>query len=364
MTSEERNRAAASWNDFCERLKLAGAPLFSPHAPNDELSRAEAVRYLTRLTRAALETFVEFADPAAPVLRRTVHETIKMGADNPDNWYENAPIHGDFEYRLHGTRGTVAYLSIATQVGHYGQGRGMPPAGFVEVKDLTLGPNDSLEIRLSREPKPGNWLKLPDADGTLIVRQTFLDRKNETRAELAIERIDSREQTSALSLPGLERGLASAASLVTACAMIFPTWAQGFKKHKNALPRFDPNLSRMFGGDPNIAYYHSYWELADDEALVIEVTPPVCEYWNFQLNNYWMESLDYRYHDVCINKAGATLQSDGSVRVVVAHEDPGVPNWLTTAGHGFGTMCWRWVRAPENPEPRTRVVKLRELGTT
>ena len=119
----------------------------------------------------------------------------------------------------------------------------------------------------------------------------------------------------------------------------------------------------MFGGDPNIAYYHSYWELAADEALVIEVTPPECEYWNFQLNNYWMESLDYRHYEVCINKAGARLNDDGSVRLVVAARDPGVFNWLDTAGHAFGTMCFRWVRAPEHPQPRTRVVKLSELAS-
>ena len=48
------------------------------------------------------------------------------------------------------------------------------------------------------------------------------------------------------------------------------------------------------GGDPNICYYHSYWQLGSEEDLVIEVTPPDCDSWNFQLDNNWMESLDYR----------------------------------------------------------------------
>ena len=43
------------------------------------------------------------------------------------------------------------------------------------------------------------------------------------------------------------------------------------------------------------------------------------------------------------------------------HEDPGVENWLTTAGHDRGAMCWRWIRAAAHPQPRTRVVPLAEL---
>jgi hypothetical protein len=96
---------------------------------------------------------------------------------------------------------------------------------------------------------------------------------------------------------------------------------------------------------------------------VIEVTPPECEHWNFQLNNHWMESLEYRYFPVWVNKHSARLREDGSVRVVVAHEKPtqGADNWIDTCGHERGTMCWRWIRAQDHPEPRTRVVKLAEL---
>jgi len=50
------------------------------------------------------------------------------------------------------------------------------------------------------------------------------------------------------------------------------------------------------GGDQNIVYYHSHWDVADDEALLIEAMPLERGHWNFQLNKYWMESLDYRDH--------------------------------------------------------------------
>jgi len=36
---------------------------------------------------------------------------------------------------------------------------------------------------------------------------------------------------------------------------------------------------------------------------------------------------------------------DGTIRIVVAAEDPAIPgsNWLDTAGHAFGTDCFRWI---------------------
>jgi hypothetical protein len=74
-----------------------------------------------------------------------------------------------------------------------------------------------------------------------------------------------------------------------------------------------------------------------------------------------MESLDYRYYRITINKHTARYEDDGSLRIVVAHEDPGHPNWIETAAHHQGTMCFRWIRADEHPQPATRVVKLSEL---
>jgi hypothetical protein len=136
----------------------------------------------------------------------------------------------------------------------------------------------------------------------------------------------------------------------------------GFLPHANELPPFDPAVATAAGGIPDCMYYHSYWRLEPDEALVVEVTPPRCDYWNIQLNNHWMESLDYRYHRIALNKHDAVLERDGSVRIVVSHRDPGHPNWLETAGHDRGTMCLRWIRAGEHPTPRTRVVKLADLG--
>ena len=164
-----------------------------------------------------------------------------------------------------------------------------------------------------------------------------------------------------LGSENLDEGLKMTANLVVGVPLLFGRWVRGFRQHTNRLPRMDPQLSTSAGGDPDIAYYHSYWALGPEEALVIDVRPPECEYWNFQLNNHWMESLDYRYYTVHLNNHTARYERDGSVRIVVAHRDPGLPNWLTTTGHTCGTMCLRWVKAREFPEPRTTVVRMADL---
>ncbi len=349
------------WERFCDDLKAAGASLEFPGAPRNDFDRAEGYRYLSRLLRAGLEAFVEYADPRYPVLHRVVHETVKMGSDNPDNWYMTARISGAHRYRIRGRRNTVAYLAFGTQKGHYGRGGGLPPTGFLEASQLEIDAEGRFEITLSVEPSEGNWLPMEPETGTLIVRQTFLDRATEQIADLEIECLDGSDEPSLLTPEALVDGLSQTSALVAGASLLFAKWARDFQRHSNELPQFDPERSNRAGGDPNIIYYHSHWALAPDEALVIEATPPPCEHWNFQLNNYWMESLDYRHHQVHVNKHSAKLRADGSVQIVVAHEDPGCDNWIRSLGHSSGTMCFRWVRAQSHPQPQTRVVKLAQL---
>jgi hypothetical protein len=115
-------------------------------------------------------------------------------------------------------------------------------------------------------------------------------------------------------------------------------------------------------GTPDNIYALGEFRLATDEALVIEGRSPRCTYWGVQLWNRYMQSLDYRYHRVSINGTQAVLEPDGSFRVVVAHRDPGVPNWIEPAGHPEGLVFCRWLQAESLPEqPSSRVVPVGTL---
>jgi hypothetical protein len=360
---ESRLLDGEAWFDFCELLKRAGHQVLRAETPANAFDRAEGWRYLTRLMRVGLEMFVEAGTPEFPTFMVPSHETAKIGADNPDMAYMAARINGKYRYRVTGQRGTVASINFSTKRGGYDRGGRLLPGDFLDSANLKVAPDGSFELMLAPDHQPGNWLRTEADTVQLLVRQVFLDRFTERPATLHIECLDTLDGTPLPLDPAtFHDNLARTAAFVENTSRTFADWAQGFQRHVNQLPPADQAVCQAVGGDPNIFYYHSYWSLKDDEALVFELDHiPPCEYWNLQINNHWMESLDYRYFTICLNAHTAQLDPEGGARLVLAHHDPGIPNWLHTAGHHQGTMCWRWIGAPEPLHPRVRLVKLADL---
>ncbi len=361
-STETRIADGSAWRDFCRALEAAGDTILREGTPTDAFNRAEGVRYLSRLVRAGLESFVESSDPRYPRFFQLSNETIKIGNDNPDNLYHNANITGAYDYRISGNRGSVPYLTFGTKGGGYESDGTMVPTGQLDLEDMTCSPNGDFEIIVSAKQQPGNWLPMQQNTSTMVVRQTFNLRANETPASYSIECLNP-DASDSLRPEALEPALARAAAFVKGTANVFVDWMNGFSQHENALPPNDQAVCQRAGGDSNIYYHNSAWRLAPDEALLIEATPPECATWNLQISNHWMESLDYRYHRIHVNKFTAHYEPDGSVRIVLAHRNPGAafPNWLETCDHDRGAMLFRYVGATEFPPIATRVVKLVDL---
>ncbi len=361
--AERRVISGQTWDDFCDSLKDAGQLLNRPNSPQDAFNRAEGYRYLARILRSALESFLEQGDPAFPSLRTPAHGAIKLGADNPDNCYQSTPINPLYDYKITGTRGTVDYLGLGTVINKYSSGGGMKTDGFLDSMNMEVNEDGTLEIVLSQKPQPGNWLRMGPDSNSLNVRQTFQDRNNEEPADLKIERIGAEgDRPEPLSPEKLDTALQSAAQYLKATTGMFEDWAASFLPATNQVAAADQDYCQSIGGDPNIYYFHSAWKLADDEALLVEAkNVPECQTWNFVLQNWWMESLDFENHNIHFNKHTAHYEEDGSVRIIVAHKKPNHPNWVETADHNMGTLCWRWIGASEHPPVDAKVVKFDDL---
>jgi hypothetical protein len=90
--------------------------------------------------------------------------------------------------------------------------------------------------------------------------------------------------------------------------------------------------------------------LSADQALVMRGRFPRCRFANVVLWNHRLQTPPYRYRDVSINRNQVQYEDDGSFKIVIAHRDPGVPNWIDTAGQETGMIFWRFLM-PEEPAP-------------
>jgi hypothetical protein len=217
-----------------------------------------------------------------------------------------------------------------------------------------------VQIIASATPKSGAWLPLAADSTMIIVRQSYLDRTKEQPGSYRIERIGAPAQPAPLDPSVMVGALERSANFVFGTANTFADWTRRFASAPNQLPDHGQAAFQKAGGDPNIFYCHGYWNLRPGEMWVIETDIPDCPYWNFQLNNWWMESLDYRHHQITVNKHTAKLDDQGRLVLVVADQDPGFGEWIDTAGHRTGTALLRWVGAKQHPIPVCRVERAPE----
>jgi hypothetical protein len=349
------------WDAFCENLKDIGSIIESESALN-ETDQAEGYRYLLRLMRLSLEMNLEHSNPSTPSFYNLSHETAKIGADNPDNIYLNANIDGRQSYEISGNVGESNYLSFGLKENRYSKDGTMISLGEIDMRDMTVDASGDFILYLGNQGESKNFLPLPKNANMLIVRQTYENRISQTHAKINIKTTSSQATPELLTPAKLETQLNQSLAFVSGTASTFVKWVHEFKNnHRNQLPMGDQAFFQAAGGDPKICYLHGYYDFCKDEYLEITTNIPDCEYWNFQLENYWMESLDYRHYPIHINKSSAILNSDNTLTINVSHHHINMENNLITEGRNNGAMLLRWIGASTYPIPTVEIKKLDAL---
>jgi len=351
-----------AWTGLLDVLGRAGAVLQSDRAPSTPVDQAAGYRHLLVLLALAIDEALRPSDPHDPFFApANVDNVLKWGMDCPDAAYTGAAIRPDATYRIRGRRGSVRYLGFQVM-------SGIANSGNVVADDLEMDNDGTFEIMLSAAPRPGNWMALEPGSSSVVVRQFFYDWDTEEPARLEIECLDASgarrsapaRDDDVLSAAGVGRQLAALGRFVEASVEFWLDIEEGGRAQ--GVNMFRPPAARtdMGGAAENVSVWGS-WQLDADEALLIEVAPPEALYWSVSLGNYWWETIDYANHQSSLNGHQAVVDGDGVFRAVVAGRDPGVANWLDTAGHRQGAMIFRWLRAADAPVPATRVVKVAEL---
>jgi hypothetical protein len=348
-----------AYTDLLEALARAGAVVGSDRSPAAAVDRAAGYRHLLVLLALAIDEALRPSDPYDPFFApANVDNVLKWGMDCPDAAYTGAAIRPDATYRIRGRRSTVRYLGFQVM-------SGIANSGNLVADDLALGPDGTFEIVLAADPQPGNWMALPPGTSSIVVRQFFYDWDTEEPAQLEIECLEAATRPPAgraddLSPAGVGRQLRALGDFTEASIAFWLDVEEGGRSAGVNLFRPPAALTEMGAAAENVSVWGS-WDVGEDDALLIEVTPPEARYWSVSLGNYWWETIDYANHQSSLNGHQAVLDPDGVFRAVVAGRDPGVANWLDTAGNRQGAMIFRWLRAAGAPVPDTRLVPLTDL---
>ena len=358
-TDEADVISGQAWTDFAEAVRRAGDEILRGDVPGSPLDRATGFRHLLILMHIAIDQQLDRSDPWYPSLGQISRTDLyKWGLDCPDAAYRGSAIKGDLTYRVWGNLGTVHYLSFQVN-------EGMRNHGNIRGDQLQTGPDGSFELWIGPDRHEGNWLRTPPTAGQLIIRQFFYDWDTEQAATLHIERVSGGDPPAGddATFPNparVARQLRGVGTFLNGMAKVWnDAEVEGQKTSRNA---FQPATAKpeTGGAEENINGW-GHFDLGPDEALIVEVEPAQAHYWSLHVGNFWWESLDYATRQTSLNGRQAVLDDDGLFRAVIAHADPGVPNWLDTMGHLVGPMLFRWVISDSAPEPVCTVVPFADV---
>jgi hypothetical protein len=329
----------------------------------DPIDVAEAYRYVGQLLSGASELFFE-ADPDYPRFASIVSPARKFQGDNPDAIYHWARIRGDRAYRITGTTEQECYTSFTIHARAADGGMAGALLGDMNDRQFAIAADGSYSLVLSATEQPGNWMRLDPAAHSVVVRSYFqlpTSAQNDAavHVRIAIEAIDGGGPPPPLSDGALAERLREGVAFLRQATLgqalaSAPSRAPFASNEPNVLPT--PFSFRDSGlpvpGAADITYALTRWHLERDEALVMTGVLPKCAFANVMLWNRNMQTLEYRHRRSSLNMSQIALEPDGTYRIVIAHRDPGSPNWLDCEGHRSGTIFWRFL-LPETAPERT-----------
>ncbi|MEB4211655.1 DUF1214 domain-containing protein [Mycobacterium sp. 94-17] len=348
---------SAAWSHLVHRLSAAAQTVESDPASRNRIDAAAGFRHLLVLLTAGIDEALRFdPDPALRVQRTSTDDIVTWGMECPDCLYTRAALRGGESYRLFGHRGTARYVGLQTM-------RGITATANELVDELETDPDGNFEVLLSAAEPPGhvgNWMRIDGEHPTLTVRHFFYDWDTEVPSSLRIERLGEPVRATA---PPVDPYRAVTRQL-TALGDFVADNLTFFLQFGSAAPPngFLPPIDRTdMGAAAENRPVIGRWELRPDEALIVEVEPPQGIYWSFSIGNPWWETIHYGRHQSSLNAHQTAVDSDGLVRVVLCDRDPGVANWLDTAGHSNGPIILRCVRTETAPTPTTRLVPFGDI---
>lgn len=339
------------WTSLTEAIDFAVSAVVDDEDPLNERELADGNQYVMRILRAVGETSLVSFDFERPSFLTMFESVRHLGAAGPDIDYDVAILSPGQRYVITGVRGDASYVGIVVYGASGAEGASSILAS-VDIDDL-VDPTGAFTYEFD----------YPDA-ARVIIRQYFHDRSVESRGTWEIDRIDAPAsgQSAETPLPQMAivgHQISNGAKTLTWNAQLNRLWTPERRAYPNEFVRLAAEDIVAAVPNPDVTYAFTWWRLAADESLVIEVRPPETRYWAVQLCDRWFQS--YPQRQTNLNGQQVEYRDDGTVRIVLAETDPGTANWLETSGHTTGVVFFRWLHADPETLPTCRVVPVGQL---
>lgn len=300
--------------------------------------------------------------PAARFFGRDVPGS-RWGGDSPDFTYRIIPIEHGGRYEVRGkhtceTPPTASYVLVANTATSV-------TLGAVESRDIPVDANGEFVITLDSSPAAGrpNHIQTQPGAYFLFIRDAIGDWYTQTPNALRVRRLDTPKRG-----PLTEEEMAQRAAhhMVNDHYLVYWFSRLGYGVPPNQMRA--PSASGEKGGLVFQWGSQGNIRLADDEALIMTANSAGALFRNIVLQDVFFLTVDYWKRTTSLNTSQMVADADGRYTYVVAHEDPGVHNWLDTAGLNELLVVHRWQALPrgsdtgEKPTLTCRTVKLKELG--
>ena len=410
--ADAQRELRAAWDDFVSRLQEArdavDVPALMPPPASDRIL-AEGYRYLMGHAHAAIERAFH-ADPARPHFRNALSIVTRGTIDNADAIYFYAPIDGRRTYLLRGELGDARhwrgaapapsgrkaphYLIFETSFGPLAGDTGSlaelrpglkTQTGRIDGSEIAVSDDGSFEILFAPErpagfagnfvptlkrvaqPHPTDPTLGPERYAQwLSGRQLFNDWEREDAIHFEMAPVDADGDAFApYSAAEAAAQLRRAGEIVRGQMHFWnafwtilmgtygprPGTLPGIGFPRNAFNQINAASGATGGGMSTNLYAGGIAELAEDEALIVENRIRLApQYVGFQLGNLWGESIEYAHAVGSRNGWQSRVDDDGAIRLVIAHRDPGVQNWLDATGQRAVFMSPRWAYS-KTPAP-------------
>jgi len=314
---------------------------------------ADGHRFLMHVLHSGMEQWLE-ADPAHPNAVRFVTPTLKLLGDNPDAIYYTAPLDPKRRYRVRGNTGGAVYTSLTIEGGNSEGHYPKRVAGALNDTQFDVKKDGSFEVLLGPGEKGRNRLALEPDAGTLTTRHYFETMKCMAAdpyppVRLVVEPVEDSGPPPTPNDASIAAGIRRVANYSRAATLDMPPmdpakqppWVSRVPNSFNAPMKWQP-AEGGFGAVDN-AYSSAPYLVMPDQALVIEGRwPKKARFANVVLWNRFMQTYDFAHRRVSLNRKQTKLERDGSFRIVIAHSDPGVPNWIDAEGRVSGLLFWRF----------------------